>query len=85
MNDTRPPAPSTVRSRWTSKDEATLQELTERKQRIDSENRQPLVELVASYTNTPAETTLVTDWLIENATQLRALLEPFDHSSELAR
>jgi hypothetical protein len=82
MNDTRPPAPSTVRSRWTSKDEATLQELTERKKRIDEENREPLQELV--YT-TDFGGSALTDWLIENAAQLRALLEPFDHSSELAR
>lgn len=82
MNDTRPPVPSTVRSRWTSKDEATLQELTERKQRIDRENRDPIIHLIlgSSYPGGHDGHNEVTDWLVDNATQLRVLLEPFDRA-----
>ena len=83
-NDTRPPAPSTVRSRWTSKDEATLQELLERKKRIDQQNREPLQILVACGGSIDGcDIDLLTDWLVENATRLRALLAPFDHADEV--
>jgi len=72
---------STVRSRWTSKDEATLQELTERKKRIDEENREPLRMIVAQGGAIDGcDIDLLTDWLVENATQLRVLLEPFDQT-----
>jgi hypothetical protein len=82
MNDTRPPTPSTVRSRWTAKDEAALKELQERKRRINEQNREPLEVLVV--TTCPGDGTdhgYVIDWLVENATQLRVLLAPFDHEA----
>lgn len=81
MSNTQPPSMGVplVRSRWTAKDEANLQELTERKARIDAQNREPLEQLVSSQ---DTEYQWMTDWLIENATQLRALLVPFDHSAE---
>lgn len=84
MNTKPPEMISVVRSRWTAKDEATLQELTERKQRIDSENREPVSVLV--HLSCPIDTAaqvgeVVVDWLIENATQLRVLLEPFDNAA----
>lgn len=75
MSNTQPPMSAPVRSRWTAKDEATLQELTDRKQRIDAQNRAPLEDLADGSANV--------NWLIENATQLRALLLPFDHSGEV--
>lgn len=76
MSNTQPPMSAPVRSRWTAKDEATLQELTDRKLRIDAQNR----ELVDNTTN---EEEWLPDWLIANATRLRALLLPFDHSGEV--
>jgi hypothetical protein len=83
MTNTVPGELNAVRSRWTSKDEAMLRELIERKKRIDEQNREPLRMIVRE--SSPAEIDnlgeSVTDWLIENATQLRVLLEPFDLKS----
>lgn len=73
---------NTVRSRWTAKDEAALQELQERKKRIDEQNREPLQQLAETIPGGvfgqggPED---ITKWLIENATELRTLLAPFDH------
>lgn len=84
MNTKPPEMTAVVRSRWTSKDEALLQELTERKARIDRQNREPIVELAAIFMTGSAEDAGLADWLIENATQLRALLEPFAQFLETA-
>lgn len=67
-------------SRWTQEDEATLQEMLSRKQQDFDGKRDCVVRLVArvglddSY-KTPDE---VVDLLIEHASSLRVVLEPFD-------
>lgn len=84
MSNTQPPSMGApvVRSRWTAKDEENLQELTERKARIDAQNREPLEQMLAADGRYTPGDTQYCNWLIANATQLRALLVPFDHSAE---
>jgi hypothetical protein len=68
---------SETRSRWTVADEARLAELTERKERIMAENRQPVFDLV-SKSEFGGFSSSLTGWLIANAEGLRDALEPFD-------
>lgn len=78
MANTRPPTQS-VRSVWTAKDEASLQELNERKARIMEENREPLRILAAALPTTHTnDIEDVVDWMISNAEAMRDALEPFD-------
>lgn len=78
MNDT------TAKSRWTSKDEATLVELTERKQRIMAENLKPLEDVAimvlmeAARQMTNQDTEAVVSAMAAHADALRDALAPFD-------
>lgn len=76
---------TTVKSKWTSHDEALLLELTERKQRIMEERRGAVRQIVqrADYERWvlgPQEVDVeaVTDSLIAAADALRDALAPFD-------
>lgn len=85
--NTKPPV-TTVRSRWSAREEAQLQELIERRRRIMEENREPVLVIVGTFRPDPdridGANTLqefhsqVADWLIANADALRDALEPFD-------
>lgn len=92
MSCTQPHA--AARSRWTAADEARLQELTERKARIMTEARQPLLQLIFTVLadwhrqsdsvqqNTLEDPDALKGWvaeqLIGNADALRDALAPFD-------
>lgn len=77
-----------VRSVWTSRDEAALLELTERKQRVMAEMRAPVDRLVASMNEASVlkggsgcglgDHDTWVDVLIEHAEALRDALAPFD-------
>lgn len=81
--NTRPPTSPTVRSRWTPRDEATLQEFTERKDRIMRENREPVVAFLRM--NAVSADSDFVGWLIANADAIRDVLEPFDSGDRPAR
>lgn len=66
-----------TRSRWTPKEEAQLAELTERKARIMSENKNLIRSAFAGYDLLPDYEHFI-DFCIENAEQIRDALEPFD-------
>lgn len=90
----RSPQAAAARSRWTASDEAQLQELTERKARIMTEARLPLLSVIHSIRadwqrlsdsvqqNTLEDPDALQDWvaeqLIANADALRDALAPFD-------
>ena len=68
-----------AKSRWTSKDEAALNELVERKRRIMEENREPVrraLQRMATLISDVDEG--VVDEFIANADAFRDALEPFD-------
>lgn len=65
---------------WTPADEQLLAELNERKQRVDQQQRQPVVDLLSN--GCPhvfdREAPDVANWMMANADTLRDLLQPFD-------
>lgn len=71
---------------WTNTDEMKLVELTERKARAMTQNREPLLKLAKAAQlqaicdglgdGQPEE--FFVDWLIANADDLRDALQPFD-------
>jgi hypothetical protein len=65
-----------VRSVWTQKDEAILAELTERKARINEENRHRVITIARTFS---PDSEGMADSLIANADALRAALAPFCH------
>lgn len=75
-----------TRSRWTTSDEARLKELVERKHRIMTENREPVVELVVAsgLAESTSMVAPIVAWLIDNADEVRDALEPFDSGSRAA-
>ena len=75
MANTRPPEESSVRSVWTAKDEETLRELTERRERIMEANRERL-RLALGVENTDFENALLKH-VIFNAEAIRDALAPF--------
>ena len=76
MNTKPPINDDKVRSIWTAKDEAALQELQQRRERIMSAHRQRLEDVLLPVFETlsPAEV----DSLLACAEQLRDALAPFD-------
>lgn len=60
---------------WTKADQAALDELTARKERVMLEQREPLIEVVNRM---PAKSQALVDWLIHNADAVRDALQPFD-------
>lgn len=81
MQDTRPPGAAaleaTTRSVWSARDEATLQELAARKQRIMGVHRDSLIGVLATALRTVDAEDVVED-VIAMAEQLRDALAPFD-------
>ena len=87
MTDTKPLGDATVKSRWTSADEARLIELTQRRERIMKENRFPLEDLLNLYAaslglSSPGRessfsTSEAVDFMVANAERLTELLKPF--------
>lgn len=67
----------TVKRRWTARDEATFNELQQRKASIMEENSAPLIILAQDAPGCPPQKEFV-DWLIANADRVRDALEPFD-------
>lgn len=63
---------------WTEEDEERLQELQERKQRHVNLMRDCVVRSVSMWYHDCLSTAEVADRLINNATAIRAVLEPFD-------
>ena len=72
--------------RWTNADETKLQSMIKRKADIMEKNKAPVVELARKFhfwfvdSKAPVE-----DMLIENAKQIRDVLEPFDDRIYTAR
>ena len=79
--DTRPPGAAaleaTTRSVWSSRDEATLQELAARKQRIMGAHRETLVSVLAEAIRT-VDAEQYADEVIAIAESLRDAMAPFD-------
>lgn len=75
--NTKPPAVSAVRSVWTSRDEATLKELTERRTRIMEQNMATLLMAMEGCCASAAETRFAAEVLISNAETVILALKPF--------
>lgn len=79
--DTRPPGAAaleaTTRSVWSSRDEAALQELAARKQRIMGVHRETLVNVLAEAIRV-VDAEQYADEVIAIAEPLRDALAPFD-------
>lgn len=90
---------TTVRSKWTPRDEALFVEMKARREAIMQENRVPLMaitqtlkieELDATAETDGADTTIsydadkFIDWMISRADALRDALEPFDSGARPA-
>lgn len=69
---------ATVKSKWTTQDEAMLMELTERKQRIMEERRGEVRKVAEEIHVTNMLIDGLTDALIAHAEALRDALAPFD-------
>lgn len=80
--DTRPPGAAaleaTTRSVWSSRDEAALQELAARKQRIMALHRDTLVETLRMLVPGQPDSDSFVDNVIAIAEPLRDALAPFD-------
>lgn len=74
--------PVTTTSVWSPRDEAALNELIERKDRIMRASRQPLVELMRSSPADSSDSPHLVEWLIDNAQGMRDVLAPFDGRAE---
>lgn len=74
---------ASVRSVWTPKEEALLIELTERKNRIMTDNRAAVSVLVSRCDEIPGILLCdqITDYLIANAEAMIDALRPFDTRS----
>lgn len=85
MSNTRPPAEPASKAVWTSKDEASLRELSERKARIMQENLQRLLDVLRPALDMALPTgadeeelNAVAEALVGGAEAFRDALAPFD-------